>query len=68
MANTVIRSLSIEAEFKRNMIRFYRACQIPEGKIKQVMRENNSEISKYLMATPELMARKFYYRTFNVQL
>lgn len=54
-----------EAEFRQKMIRFYQACQLSPDVIDQVMDENGAQISRYLAATPELVARKFYQQTFH---
>jgi hypothetical protein len=54
-----------EKEFYQKMIRFYQACQLSPDEIDQVMDENGAQIGRYLVATPELVARKFYQQTFH---
>lgn len=57
--------MSNEEKFRQEMIRFYQACQLSTDEIDQVMDENGAQIGRYLVATPELVARKFYQQTFH---
>ncbi|MFQ9706186.1 MAG: hypothetical protein ACLRX6_03735 [Limosilactobacillus pontis] len=54
-----------EHEFINQMIKFYHACNVPAAEVDHILATNRDQISRYLVATPELMARKFYEWTFN---
>lgn len=57
-----------ENDFRQEMVIFYHACQVPTAMIERIMTENAELISRYLMATPELVARKLYQQTFQQTL
>ncbi|MGN1280053.1 MAG: hypothetical protein ACI4T4_05125 [Limosilactobacillus sp.] len=54
-----------EKVFRQEMIRFYQTCQLLPSTIEQIMDENDELISRYLVATPELVARKLYQQKFH---
>lgn len=46
--------------FRKEIIAFFRCCGVEEILIDQIMVENDHLLNNYLVATPELIARKLY--------
>lgn len=57
-----------EVEFEKQIVKFYHACGLSNREIDNVLKKNRNQISTYLVATPELMARKFYEWTYGKKL
>lgn len=57
-----------EVEFEKQIVKFYQACGLSTHKINHILEENRAQIGTYLVATPELMARKFYEWTYGKRL
>lgn len=52
-----------EEAFRQQIISYYGYCHIDQDVIDLIMREHSRDIGLYTMATPELVARKFYQET-----
>lgn len=46
--------------FTNQMLRFYKACHLPENEAKQLIDRYQDYIRECIIATPELIARKIF--------